>query len=362
MIRTALKFGGFVAVCLVFTMYLAFTIGNLKVGELVGDHRYTLTATFDDVTGLLPNDNVKVAGVVVGKVNGISTVDGKAKITFDVKNDVTLPSDTSAAIRWRNLIGQRYVYLYPGKAPTTLTDGSVIKDTKSVIDLGELFNRLGPIVSAIDPQQVNAFLDTVTQALEGREDKVGKALDDLAVLAKGLGERDQTIGRLVENLDTVAGTISKRDEQIKVMLDNLVAISQTFSDNTDTLDAAITELGGFGRDLSFLLENNRAELDRLLTNLSLVVDTVHTKLPQLDSALANLGAASRSVFLSGRFGEFLNEEILCAATGPPTAPLPGTDCDTAIVKHAPGDAGPASTVKGKVDGGSVVAALIRGGR
>jgi phospholipid/cholesterol/gamma-HCH transport system substrate-binding protein len=329
MIRTAVKFGGFVAVCLAFTVWLAFTIGNLKVNELVGSHRYELSATFDDITGLLVNDNVKVAGVVVGKVTGITVVDGRARVTFNVSNDVELPMTTSASVRWRNLIGQRYLYLYPGKAtPTKLTDGGVIEETRSVIDLGELFNRLGPIVSAIDPKQVNDFLDTVTQALEGREDKVGKALDDLAVLAKGLGERDEAIGRLVVNLDTVASTINGRDEQIKVMLDNLVAISDTFSANTDVLDAAITELGGFGRDLSFLLENNQAEIDRLVSNLALVVQTVDGRIPQLESALVNLSAASRSVYLSGRFGEFLNQVILCAATGPP-----GTDarCDAPVI-------------------------------
>ena len=53
---------------------------------------------------------------------------------------------TSAGIRWRNLIGQRYVYLYPGDSPEALQDGDVIEDTASVVDLGELFNRLGPIV------------------------------------------------------------------------------------------------------------------------------------------------------------------------------------------------------------------------
>src|SRR3546814_15707856 len=102
-------------------------------------------------------DNVKVAGVVVGKVTSVSTDDGQAVVSMQIDDDhADLPKDSSAAIRWRNLIGQRYVYLYPGDSAEALQDGSTIERTTSVVDLGELFNRLGLIVGPIDPPQVNA--------------------------------------------------------------------------------------------------------------------------------------------------------------------------------------------------------------
>jgi phospholipid/cholesterol/gamma-HCH transport system substrate-binding protein len=320
MIRTAIKFGTFVAVCLFFTGYLAFTIGNLDVRDPLGRDTYGLTATFDDVTGLLVNDNVKVAGVVVGKVTGVRTEAGRAVVSFDMDNDhADIPKDSTAAIRWRNLIGQRYVYLYPGESAEALQDGDTIEDTASVIDLGELFNRLGPIVGAIDPAQVNEFLETITSALDGREDMVGGALDDLATLTRGLASRDDAIQRLVTNLDTVAQTVNRRDAQIEVMLQNLITLSDTFGDNTATLDAAFTELSAFGAELNELLVTNSTEIDRLLGNLALVTDTVHGKLPQLDIALANLAEASAAIFRAGNRGEFLNQKILCAYVAPPTS-------------------------------------------
>ena len=324
MIRTAIKFGTFVAVCLFFTGYLAFTIGNLDVRDPLGRDTYALTATFDDVTGLLVDDNVKVAGVVVGKVTGVRTEAGRAVVSFDMDNDhADIPKDSTAAIRWRNLIGQRYLYLYPGESAEALQDGDVIQETASVIDLGELFNRLGPIVGAIDPAQVNEFLDTITAALDGREDMVGRALDDLATLTSGLASRDDAIQRLITNLDTVAQTVNRRDAQIEVMLQNLITLSDTFGDNTATLDAALTELSSFGAELDDLLATNSAEIDRLLGNLALITDTVHGKLPQLDIALANLAEASAAVFRAGTRGEFLNQKILCALTAPPESSQAG---------------------------------------
>ncbi len=158
----------------------------------------------------------------------------------------------------------------------------------SVVDLGELFNKLGPIVGAIDPAQVNDFLETITAALDGREDQVGQALDDLAVLTKGLASRDEAIQRLITNLDTVADTVNRRDAQIETMLENLVVLAETFGDNTATLDAALTELASFGGELDRLLAVNSDEINRILANLAKVTDTVEGRLPQLDAFLAGV--------------------------------------------------------------------------
>ncbi|GEM_PF-952153 len=332
MIRTAIKFGAFVVVCLGFTTYLAFTIGNISFSDPLARDYYTLNATFDDVTGLLVNDNVKIAGVVVGKVQSIKVDEGRARVSFTVQKNLVLGSNTTAGIRWRNLIGQRYLYLYPDtNVVTKLNNGDTIKTTTSVVDLGELFNRLGPIVAAIDPKQVNDFLDTVSQALDGNQDKVGKAIDDLGTLAKGLATRDQAIGRLVDNLNTVAGAITNRDQQIRVMLDNLVLISSTFSNNTQTLDTALQEFGTFSKNLDFVLASNSGELDRIIDNLDLIsTDVIDPKLQVIDSALKGLDTAASKVFSSSSLGEWLNQSILCAATGPPP---PGAGCATPIVKN-----------------------------
>lgn len=320
MIRVALKFGAFVLVCLFFTLYLAFTIGNLDARDPLGRNTYKITATFDDVTGLLPNDNVKVAGVVVGKVTKVSTRSGRAVVEMSIDDDHDdIPKDSAAGVRWRNLIGQRYVYLYPGRSGEALEDRDQITETTSVIDLGELFNKLGPIVGSLDPAQINAFLDTITTALDGREDLVGTALDDLATLASGLAGRDEAIGRLITNLDTVAGTINARDAQIETMLQNLVVLSRTFGDNTDLLDSALTELSAFGSELDLLLSNNSTEIDRLLGNLALVTNTVAGRLPQLDTALGNLSETANAIFRAGARGEFLNQKIICAFIAPPAS-------------------------------------------
>lgn len=364
MARTAIKFGLFVALCLVFTVYLASTIGNTTVGGLVGrgPDTYTLAASFDDVTGLLVDDNVKVAGVPVGKVTGVEVSEGEALVRMEIDSDHPLPSDSSAAIRWRNLIGQRYLYLFPGDAPTSFEDGDQIEETTNVIDLGELFNRLGPVVATIDESKVNEFLETVTSALEGNEADISQALDDLAFVVKGLGERDEAIGSLIENLEVVSRTIADRDAQIETMLDNLAALAGTFSDNTELLDSAITELGAFNRDLSTILTTNRGELDRIVANLDNTLNTVEGELGSVQLALDRLDENGRAAFLSSRNGEFLNQTILCVTAGQPPP------CPTPIVPGLPSITGNASADQAvtyapdRPQGGAAILSLLGGRR
>ena len=345
---TIAKFLAFILVCSGFTAYLVFTIGNVRLFT----NDYSLSATFDDVTGLLPNDNVKVAGVVVGKVTAVKVEEGRAKVTFSLREKVKMPTDSVAAIRWRNLLGQRYVYLYPGTASTALRSGGVIKETRPVVDLGELFNRLGPIVKAIDPQEVNTFLDAVVGALDGNEAKVSQALDDLAKVASTLGERDAAIGRLVTNLDTVAGTINDRDREIRIILDNLVAISATFSQNTGVLDEAVTELGRFSDNFGGLLQDNRGHIDSLLTNLTTITETLKGKLPNLDVALASLDELGAALFRASRYGEWLNQTIYCGAIGrtPEGEALVDTDCEEPFVGTGVQTTSGASAVRQLVTG------------
>lgn len=360
MTRTAIKFGLFVALCLLFTVYLASTIGNTTIGGLVGrgEPTYTLTASFEDATGLLVNDNVKVAGVAVGKVTEIDVESGQAVVTMEIDEDRKLPADSEAAVRWRNLIGQRYVYLYPGEAPAALEDGDVIEKTTNVIDIGELFNRLGPIVAAIDEGKVNEFLGSVTKALEGNAADVSQAIDDLAVVAKGLGERDQAIAGLIENLEVVSRTIADRDTQIETMLDNLAALARTFSDNTVLIDQAVTEMGAFNRDFSGILEANRGELDRIIARLATTLGTVEGELPAVETALDQLDDNASAAFLAASNGEFLNQSILCLTASPPPCPYPIVPGLDSVQGNGVGD--PVPFRPNRRTGGAAVLSLVGG--
>lgn len=360
MIRhSGLKFLAFCAVCAVLIVYLAFTIGNIRPTHLWVFHKdYSLTANFNDVSGLNVGDDVRVAGVIAGKVNSISVVDGvagrphdgtgRARVRISVHKSIRLPANSTASIRWRNLLGQRYLYLNPpdpGQAqPVVLRSGDTIANTASVVDIGDLFNRLGPIVAAIDPGQVNQFVDAVSGALSGNEQNLEQALDHLAAITASVASHDDAIGRLVANVDTVAATVSSRDQQIRTVLDNLVAIVTTFSANTQVVNDAVTNLSAVSSNLDRLLGANKAQIDRIIANVNTVLGVVVGKLPQIDNVLKGFPLASQKLFALGDRGQWLNLTVLCMSV----TVLPGVDavlpCNTPLNSPAAAAATPATAV------------------
>src|SRR5204863_8311824 len=133
---------------------------------------------------------------------GTRTETGHAVIAFTLNKDVKLSSDSIVAIRWRNVLGLRFLYVYPGTGQgRALADGATIpvSQTEDAGDIGQFLNELGPILRAIDPQKANEFLDAVNTALGGSELAVRQLLTDGATLAGQPGTKDKEIGGRVAN-------------------------------------------------------------------------------------------------------------------------------------------------------------------
>ena len=153
---TLVKVIVFAIVSAAFTIGLAVKIGNLKLFH----PQYSLNAVFQDASGVFKGDAVKLAGVDVGRVGGTKIDNGHAVVTFSLDKDVRLTTDSVVALRWRNVLGLRFLYVYPGNdSGRVLKDGDTIplSHTQDAADLGQFLNQLGPILKAIDPNKANAF-------------------------------------------------------------------------------------------------------------------------------------------------------------------------------------------------------------
>ncbi|WP_030169709.1 MCE family protein [Spirillospora albida] len=303
---TIAKFAVFVAV----TGLLTFYIGQQILGASFRD-RYTLTATFDDVTGLLTGDAVKIAGAPVGQVASIDIVRGKAVVGLEVDEGVAIPSDSTAAIRWRNVMGQRVVYLEPGRQRARLGDGGRIPHTRSAVDLGELVNNLGPLTRNLDPNQLNKILFSFSQALEGNEQNIAQLTDNLDLLLQTFAARRSTIKQMIDNYETVAGVIAKRDHQIAASVDNLESLTRVFANNHKVLENAIVELGGVTTNLNAVLGGNDAQLARIIGNLSEVAETFRLNVDQLEKMVQGLPLTMRQLFAAANGGHYLRTNALC---------------------------------------------------
>lgn len=316
---TSLKFLIFV----VLTGLLTFFIGQQILGTSFNS-RYRLTATFDDVTGLLEGDVVKISGAPVGQVKGIKVERGKAVVEMAVDRDVRIPDDSTAAVRWRNVMGQRVIYLEPGRSTARLDDGDRVPRTRSVVDLGEIINSLGPLTQSLDPTQINKILFAFTQMLDGNEQNIGLLVRNFDVLLQTFNARRGTIQRMIGDYQTVSEAVATRDRQIAASVDNLKELTQVFAGNRQLLENAVIEVAGVTTNLNQVLGGQDAQLARIIDNLGKFSQTFRLNVDQLEKMVRTLPLTLRQLFAAVNGGHYLRTTALCVNVVQGPCPFPMT--------------------------------------
>jgi phospholipid/cholesterol/gamma-HCH transport system substrate-binding protein len=296
------------------TTVLALTIANASGGE-----RTSYSARFSDASGLLPGDDVRIAGVVVGSVDDIRIVDRRqAEVEFSVASDRPLPASVTASILYRNLIGQRFLSLEQGAGPTgeVLQPGGTIpvERTRPPLNLTVLFNGFKPLFTALDPQQVNQLSFEIVQVLQGQGGTVQSLLASTSSLTNTLADRDQVIGEVIDNLNAVLDTVNARDEQLSELIASLQALVSGLAEDRKPIGDAIVSIGdltnvtaGFLDDARPPLRNDIAHLGDLAGNLNASDDKLERTIQNLPVKLDRLGRA-------GGYGSWFNF-YLCGLSG-----------------------------------------------
>jgi phospholipid/cholesterol/gamma-HCH transport system substrate-binding protein len=323
--RRVVSLVAFLALAGTLTFAIALRIQGFSTGA-----RYRATAVFDDVTGLFVGDAVKLAGVPVGRVHTISLDHGRARVQLDIDRDIRLPRDgSSVTVRWRNLIGQRDLYLDPGPQATRATrflptDGSaVIARTTSAVDVGAVLSALGPLGQAVNPNQLNEIFTALSQALDGNQDSIDGLLQHLGSLADLFASRSDAVGQMLTDYSSLTKVLASRDQQIAAMVDNVATLSQAFTDNTSVFTGAVDDLSATGEGIDALLTANEGQLHQLVDNLAGLTNVLDQKLPQLEAAFGGLPAALQALFSISNRGNFLAIDSACVQLAPAPCTLLG---------------------------------------
>ena len=252
---------------------LALTIAPLAQGDHV---RYR--AVFTDVTGLAKGDDVRIAGVQVGRVGDIALSGKHALVTLDVEAAHPITDSTAAVVRYRNLIGQRYVALVAGAGDgRQLHDGATIplSRTEPALDLTVLFNGFKPLFAALSPSDVNELSGEIIQVLQGEGGTINSLLAHTASLTSSVADRDAVIGRTIDNLNTVLGTVDSRDTQLDQLLVQLQRFVSGLSQDRTAIGDSLVSINGLAADTAGLLSQARAPLKGDIAHLRTLATTLN---------------------------------------------------------------------------------------
>ncbi|MEU4326554.1 MlaD family protein [Nonomuraea dietziae] len=191
---------------------------------------------FTDATGLRPGDDVRVAGVRVGRVEEISLYGTQAEVAFSVRRSTPLPRGVVAAIRWRNLAGRRYLALTPGSDATGyLKPGERVATTRPALDVTALSHGFRPLLKAIRPEDGHTLSRQIVQVLQGEEGTVESLLGHISSVTGPLADREEVIGSVVDNLTVVLADIAGRDDAYGSLIGNLHALVKGLSAESEAI-------------------------------------------------------------------------------------------------------------------------------
>lgn len=309
--RSLTKIIVFVVITTVLTLVLAATIANVAVSNTRTYH-----AMFADVTGLNSGDDVRIAGVRVGQVKSVKIVSKRyADVTFGVKKTITLQTTAKAAVRYLNLVGQRYLALSEGTSSgdTLKADQTIpLQQTTPPLDLTVLFNGFKPLFRALTPQDVNQLSYEVIQVLQGEGGTVDSLLAHTASLTNTIADRDQVVGEVIKNLNIVLSTVEQRDQGLSDLLLQLQRLVSGLSGDRDIIAESIGRIDALAGSTASLLQDIRPSLKTDIAQLNKVANTLATtRNPTtgqntLDEVLQRMPGKVTAILRTATYGSWFN--------------------------------------------------------
>lgn len=314
----------FLVVTSLATYVLAATIDNSAFGST-----YTYAANFTDVTGLESGDDVRIAGVKVGQIGNITIIQrhqqpSLAHVTFTVVQSRPLPTTTVAQLRYRNLIGQRYLDIEQGTGNSNkmLKPGATIPVTQThpAVDLTVLFQGFKPLVQGLSPNVINQLSMEIIKTLQGEGGAFELLLSNLADLTNSIADKDKVIGDVINNLNSVLIAVGNRDQELSQLIIEMRRFVSGLAQDRTTIGDAIDGINHLATTTAGLLKQARQPLATDIVKLTGLVGVLNRNQPTLEYVIHQLPPTVGALIRTAQYGSWFNF-YLCEAHG--TVTLPG---------------------------------------
>lgn len=302
---------------LVVTALATAVLGLSVSGTGVGDDSLSYKALFTDATGVTDGDSVRISGVEVGRVTDVRVVGRRtAQVTFTVRDDRTLPASATAAVKYLNMVGQRYIALDRGSGGLTGTldagDTIPLGRTAPALDLTLLFNGFKPLFEGLSPKDVNELAGSIVQVLQGEGGTVDSLIRHVGSLSTTVAAKDKVIGKVVKNLNTVLTTLNDHEADFDGLVDTLQKLVTGFNADRKPLGKAVTAMGDLTTVTADLIDEGRAPLKKDIRQLGRLSDNLGDATGQIEDFLERTPAKLTALGRLSSYGSWFNL-YLCEA-------------------------------------------------
>lgn len=300
-VATLVKFTAFGLVMALLTAFLFLVFSDSRTGAA---NEYT--AVFKDASRLKSGDTVRIAGIRVGTVKDVELQDDRrVLVTFDADRKTVLTTGTNAAIRYLNLVGDRYLELVdtPDSNQIVPAGGQIPEDrTAPALDLDVLLGGLKPVIQGLNPEDVNGLTSSLIQILQGQGGTLDSLFSKTSSFSNSLADNNQVIEELIVDLRTVLDTLAKDGDEFSGTIDKLEQLVSGLSSDRDPIGTAITALDNGTASIADLLSRGRAPLANTVDEMNRLAPLVDNDLDRLDATLQRLPEIYRKLARVGSYG------------------------------------------------------------
>jgi phospholipid/cholesterol/gamma-HCH transport system substrate-binding protein len=296
-------------------MVLAFKAADLPV--IGGGDTYY--ASFSEAGGLKPNDEVRIAGVRVGKVRSVELAGERVRVKFQVDSGAQFGKETGAQIKVKTILGSMFMALKPA-GPGQLAEGSDIpvSRTSSPYNVVDVFEGLAKRSDRIDSDQLAKALDTLATLTRNTPADFKSALRGVSALSENVASRDQELNELLTNLDHVSKVLGDRKDDIVGLMKDGDVLFRALVARRQSVHNLLSSTATLSRELTALVRQSRADLKPALSQLQGVVDLLNQNQENLDSSLRLLAPFYRVFANTLGYGPWFDTIIQIVPPAPGT--------------------------------------------
>ena len=304
-------------------LYLAFNAASLPF--IGGGTAYS--AAFSEAGGIRPDDDVRIAGVKVGKVTGVDLEGDHVRVDFTITEDAAFGQQTGASIRMKTILGEKYVALDPKGTGQLEADAQIpVSRTVSSYDVINAFQDLTTTTERIDTDQLATSLTVIAREFKDSPQYVRATLDGLSRLSRTIASRDTELGSLLQRANRVSGLVRSRNQQVSTLIKDADLLMVELVKRRDDIRTLFRNTSALAKQLTGLARDNRAQLKPALAELDRTLALLQKHDADLQKTIRAMAPFTRVYANTLGTGRWFDTWVsnLVVPVGAPGLALPGT--------------------------------------
>lgn len=285
---------------------------------------FELVAEFADAAGLSPDNEIRIAGIKVGKVAEVSISKDRVLVTMRIDDETQIPRTAIAEINLNTILGTKFISIDATDPGPFLSDGDRIpmSQTKIPFEIYQASNATVDLLQDIDAKKLNEGFRALADIADDPQRNIARTLEAGGAATQAIASQSEALASMIVKGDQLVTTLDESSPDLQAVIGNSQRLFSVIAKRRATIKSLLINTETFTQSLGGLLKDRRTDIDRILRDLHLTLVIVDRNLAEIEEALRLLGPSSESFARITWTGPWAN--ICVAALATSDAGGPGT--------------------------------------